>query len=65
MMPPSRLTVSIMKATALVGVSRRTIYYWLKSGKLEYIRTAGGAIRIYSDTLFRESVSPKLRAVSG
>ena len=37
-----RKTISIMKACELVGVSRRTIYNWLSSGKIEYVRTAGG-----------------------
>ncbi len=50
----ARQTVSIMKATELVGCSRRTIYNWIASGKLEYCRTAGGSIRIYVDTLWRE-----------
>jgi len=48
-----RKTVSIMKACELVGVSRRTIYNWLSSGKIEYIRTAGGSVRIFMDTLWR------------
>jgi excisionase family DNA binding protein len=49
----ARQTVSIMKGAELAGVSRRTIYNWLTAGKLEYVRTAGGSIRIYADTLFR------------
>ncbi len=49
-----RQTTSIMKACELVGVSRRTIYNWLASGKVEYVRTAGGSIRIFVDTLWRE-----------
>lgn len=48
-----RTLVSIMQACELAGVARRTIYNWLESGKLEYVRTAGGNIRIYADTLFR------------
>ena len=43
-----------MKACELVGVSRRTIYNWIASGKVEYIRTAGGSVRIFVDTLWRE-----------
>ena len=43
-----------MKACELVGVSRRTIYNWLSSGKIEYVRTAGGSVRIFVDTLWRE-----------
>jgi excisionase family DNA binding protein len=43
-----------MKACELVGVSRRTIYNWLSSGKIEYVRTAGGSVRIFVDTLWRD-----------
>ena len=49
-----RKTISIMKACELVGVSRRTIYNWLSSGKIDYIRTAGGSVRIFADTLWRD-----------
>ena len=49
-----RKTVSIPKACELVGVSRRTIYNWIASGKIQYIRTAGGSVRIFEDTLWRE-----------
>jgi excisionase family DNA binding protein len=49
-----RQTVSIMKACEMVGVSRRTIYNWIAAGKVEYVRTAGGSIRIFTDTLWRE-----------
>ena len=48
-----RKTISIMKACEVVGVSRRTIYNWLSSGKIEYVRTAGGSVRIFVDTLWR------------
>lgn len=49
-----RKTISIMKACDLVGVSRRTIYNWIAAGKIEYIRTAGGSVRIFVDTLWRD-----------
>jgi excisionase family DNA binding protein len=50
-----RQTLSIMKACEAVGVSRRTIYNWISAGKVEYIRTAGGSIRIFADTLWRDA----------
>lgn len=57
--PPGRTrdreTVSIMSAADRCGVSRRTIYNWIAAGKVEYVRTAGGAVRIFTDTLFREA----------
>ncbi len=49
-----RKTVSIPRACELVGVSRRTIYNWMAGGKIEYVRTAGGSVRIFADTLWRE-----------
>ena len=48
-----RTTLSIAKAGELVGVTRRTIYNWIAGGKVEYVRTAGGSVRIFVDTLCR------------
>ena len=59
-----RKTISIMKACELVGVSRRTIYNWLASGKIEYVRTAGGSVRIFVDTLWRDPNDATIPAVS-
>ena len=59
-----RKTISIMKACDLVGVSRRTIYNWITNGKVEYVRTAGGSIRIFVDTLWRDPSDPGRSAVS-
>ena len=55
-----RKTISIMKACELVGVSRRTIYNWIAGGKVEYVRTAGGSVRIFVDTLWREPGHPSI-----
>jgi excisionase family DNA binding protein len=52
-----RKTVSIPRACELVGVSRRTIYNWIAANKIQYIRTAGGSVRIFADTLWREPES--------
>jgi excisionase family DNA binding protein len=49
-----RTTVSISRACELVGVSRRTIYNWISDGKVQYVRTAGGSVRIFADTLWRK-----------
>jgi excisionase family DNA binding protein len=58
-----RQTVSIMKACEVVGVSRRTIYNWISAGKVEYVRTAGGAIRIFADSLWRDSNTEQEQAL--
>ena len=48
-----------------MGVSRRTIYNWMAAGKVQYVRTAGGAVRIFEDTLWRApQASDGLAAVS-
>src|SRR5438093_11858962 len=63
--PVERKTISIMKACELVGVSRRTIYNWLSSGKIEYVRTAGGSVRIFVDTLWRDPHKTERPALQG
>ena len=50
-----RKTVSIPRACEIVGVSRRTIYNWIAGGKVQFVRTAGGSVRIFEDTLWRDS----------
>lgn len=47
--------LTIMQACQQVGVSRRTIYHWIKSGKLSTVKTAGGRTRIHAHTLWRKS----------
>jgi len=50
--------VSIPRACDVVGVSRRTIYNWISSGKVQYVRTAGGSVRTFEDTLWRDVPPP-------
>ena len=50
-----RQTVSILHASQIVGVSRRTIYNWISTGKVQYARTASGMIRIFKDSLWRDA----------
>jgi excisionase family DNA binding protein len=52
-----RQILSIIKACEQVGVSRRTIYNWIATGKVEYVRTAGGSIRIFADSLWRDATA--------
>jgi len=53
-----RRTVTIYQAMELCGVSRRTIYNWLAGGKVTYVRTAGGSVRIFEDSLHRAPARP-------
>lgn len=54
-----RKTISMRKACELMDVSRRTLYHWMDTGKIEYVRTAGGARRIFIDTLWRHGSDPE------
>ena len=46
--PVDRVTMSVTVARAveLLGVSRRTVYYWIKNGRLHAIRRLDGAQRV-------------------
>jgi excisionase family DNA binding protein len=46
-------TVNIEQAARLAGVSRRTIYNWMKRNQVEWVRTAGGDRRVVANSLFR------------
>lgn len=50
-----RQTCNIKRACELAGIARRTLYYWMQSGKVEYLTTASGSRRrIFIDTLLRD-----------
>jgi len=44
-------TVSLYQACQLLGVSRRTVYYWIKAGRLRTVRTALGSQRVLVESL--------------
>ena len=44
-------SVSIEQAAALLGVSRRTVYYRIRDGRLRTIRTLGGSQRVLVDSV--------------
>ena len=48
-----RRLVNTVQFCLIAGVSRATLYNWLKAGKIEAARTAGGQLRIYADSLLR------------
>lgn len=45
--------ITIKAACDLCQVSRRTMWSWIKANKVEYVKTAGGGIRILPASLFR------------
>ena len=44
-------SVSIEQAAQLLGVSRRTVYYRIRDGRLRTIRTIGGSQRVLTDSV--------------
>ena len=44
-------SVSIEQAAQLLGVSRRTVYYRIREGRLRTIRTLGGSQRVLADSV--------------
>jgi len=51
-------SISIDHAAELLGVSRRTIYNHIRSGRLQTIRTIGGSQRVLVDSMSRAVSSP-------
>lgn len=45
--------LTIRQAAAYIGVSRRTLYLWIKQGKVEFIRIPSGSIRVVRASLIR------------
>ena len=46
-------SVSLDDAAELLGVSRRTIYNRIRSGRLQTVRTLGGSQRVLLDSIAR------------
>lgn len=53
-------TVFVNEAAELLGVSRRTVYYRIRDGRLRSVRTAGGSRRV-----LLESIEELLRQEAG
>ena len=49
--PQMGRSVSIDRASQLLQVSRRTIYNWIREGRLQTVRTLGGSQRIVVDSI--------------
>ncbi|HEY3383097.1 MAG TPA: helix-turn-helix domain-containing protein [Vicinamibacterales bacterium] len=54
-------TVLLDQAVDLMGVSKRTLYYWIRDGRLQTIRTRCGSQRVYLSSI-REFLENQSRA---
>ena len=44
-------SLSLDQAREALGVSRRTLYYWIKRGRLQTVRTSMGSQRVLVESL--------------
>lgn len=49
----ARALLSINDAATFAGVSRRTIYYWIAHKRVETLKLASGARRVFRDSLLQ------------
>ena len=57
---PDDPSLLIADAAVLLGVSRRTVYYWIQQRRLQTVRTRGGSQRV-----LLSSIARRLRAERG
>jgi excisionase family DNA binding protein len=57
-------SVSIEQAAQLLRVSRRTIYYRIRDGRLQTIRTIGGSQRVLVESLYASGFRPQAFSAS-
>jgi excisionase family DNA binding protein len=57
-------SVSIEQAGRLLNVSRRTVYYRIREGRLRTIRTLGGSQRVLVESLYGNGFQPQAFSAS-
>jgi excisionase family DNA binding protein len=53
--PRSGRSLSLDRAAEFLGVSRRTIYNYIRDGRLQTMRTLGGSQRVLLDSIEEEA----------
>jgi excisionase family DNA binding protein len=51
-------SVLIDHAVQMLGVSRRTVYYWIRQGRLRTVRTRLGSQRVLVDSMRETALVP-------
>jgi excisionase family DNA binding protein len=51
-------SVLIDQAVLMLGVSRRTVYYWIRQGRLRTVRTRLGSQRVLLESIRRAISAP-------
>lgn len=58
----SKLLLSITEVTKKLGVSRRTVYNWIESGKVEILRVPSGCVRVVAESLLTDKAGKRLES---
>jgi excisionase family DNA binding protein len=56
--------VCVKEACAIADINRSTLYRWIRIGRVQTVRTAGGRVRIVETTLFRPARRESLRRLA-
>lgn len=57
--PPNAELWTIAQTCTRLSVCRRTVYHWLQRGKVDYVRTPSGPVRIISSSVFQQAHNSK------
>jgi excisionase family DNA binding protein len=49
--PGTSRSVSLVQAGQILGLSRRTLYYWIRDGRLQTVRTPMGSQRVLMESV--------------
>lgn len=49
--PSAARSLSMAQAAQVLGISRRTLYYWIRDGRLQTIRTPMGSQRVLMESI--------------
>ncbi|MEI6670291.1 MAG: helix-turn-helix domain-containing protein [Acidobacteriota bacterium] len=49
--PGAARSVSLVQAGQILGISRRTLYYWIRDGRLRTVRTPMGSQRVLMESV--------------
>jgi excisionase family DNA binding protein len=49
--PGTARSVSMVQAGQILGISRRTLYYWIRDGRVHTVRTPMGSQRVLMESI--------------
>jgi excisionase family DNA binding protein len=49
--PGTARSVSMVQAGQILGISRRTLYYWIRDGRVHTVRTPMGSQRVLMESV--------------